>query len=231
MSSLEARAAAAAGPRSGRGVPRGRAEATPIPRLRVRDRLPREFFARPTLEVARDLVGRVLAVPCSEGLCAVRLVEVEAYLGVGLDPASHAHRGPTPRSRVMFATPGGLYVYFIYGMHHCMNVVCEPEGVAGAVLLRAAEPLAGLGEMERRRGVAGTSALSGPGRLCQALGIDRSWDGSDLVTGPIGLWPGRPPRELGVSGRIGIRAAADRPYRFFDPDSRYVSQRSSGAVL
>jgi DNA-3-methyladenine glycosylase len=196
-----------------------------------RSRLRRPFFARPTHEVARDLVGCLLVVRGLGGPCAVRLVEVEAYLGTGEDPASHAHRGPTPRNSVMYATPGRLYVYFIYGMHWCMNVVCERKGVAGAVLLRAAEPVAGLRLMERRRASHGRAIANGPGKLCQALGIDGACNGADLTRGPIGLWPGPGPRALSRSPRIGIRQAADRPWRYFDPDSAGLSRRPRAATL
>jgi len=155
----------------------------------------------------------------------LRTVEVEAYLGQGEDPASHAHRGPTPRNRNMFATPGHLYVYVSYGLHHCLNVVCEARGTAGAVLLRAAEPIEGIDVLLWRRGRSGYELTNGPGKLGQALGADLSWDGLDLVRDPrLGLWPGSAPAEIAESGRIGIRHAAERPLRFFDPESRWVSR-------
>ena len=178
------------------------------------------FFARPVLDVARDLVGTVLAVDAPAGPARVRLVEVEAYAGED-DPASHAGRGPTPRSRIMFGPPGYAYVYVVYGMHHCLNVVTGDDGTAGAVLIRAAEPLAGLPADPR--------LLAGPGRLCRALGIDLGWNGWTVAAdlpGParLCLWPGSPPREVVVSPRIGIRRAADRPWRFCDPDSSALSR-------
>ena len=178
------------------------------------------FFARPVCDVARDLVGTVLEVATAAGPARVRLVEVEAYGGRD-DPASHAGRGPTPRSRIMFGPPGYAYVYLIYGMHHCLNVVTGAEGEAGAVLVRAAEPLAGLPDEPR--------LLAGPGRLCRALGIDLAWNGRPLAAdlpGPadLRLQPGPPPAQVAVSQRIGIRQATERLWRFSDPDSPSLSR-------
>lgn len=178
------------------------------------------FFSRPACAVARDLVGAILEMAAPSGLRRVRLVEVEAYGGLD-DPASHAGRGPTPRSRIMFGPPGHAYVYLIYGMHHCLNVVTGVEGEAGAVLVRAAEPLDGLPDEPR--------LLAGPGRLCRALGIDLDWNGRPLAAdlpGPtdLRLWPGPPPEQVAVSQRIGIRRATDRLWRFCDPDSCSLSR-------
>jgi len=194
-------------------------------RLTVRGRLGRRFFDRPALELAPDLLGRFL-VSHRDGEIdlAVRIVEVEAYLGVGQDPASHAYRGQTARNAEMFASPGRLYVYFCYGMHHCLNVVCDQPGQASAILLRAAEPLAGAADMEQRRGRKGFELTNGPAKLCQAMGVDLSWNGTDLVGGPLGLWAGEPPRRISRSRRIGIRRGIDRLYRWFDADSDYVSR-------
>lgn len=194
--------------------------------------LARSFFARPTLEVAAGLVGalvvRVLP-PAAAGtrepvVLVARLVEVEAYLGPA-DPASHAYRR-TPRSEIMWGPPGRAYVYFSYGNHYCMNVVTEPEGVAGAVLLRAAEPVEGVRVMQKLRGVQDVrKLLSGPGRLAQALAVDRRFNGWDLTQrGPLYLAPGDPPARIATSPRVGIRRAVDRPWRFFDPQSPYVSR-------
>lgn len=177
--------------------------------------------------MARDLVGCALVLRQGEEEFALRLVEVEAYLGVGRDPASHAHRARTARNSQMFETPATLYVYFTYGMHHCMNVVCEPRGVAGAVLLRAAEPLVGLEAMELRRGRAGRELSNGPAKLCQALQIDLGWNGEDLVKGPLGLWTHRAPTRVAESGRIGIQKGRELPLRFYDPDSRFLSRTRS----
>ncbi|MCS7172106.1 MAG: DNA-3-methyladenine glycosylase [Armatimonadetes bacterium] len=187
--------------------------------------LPRSFFARPTLQVARELVGALLVRVLPDGVRLVgRLVEVEAYLGPQ-DPASHAYRR-TARSAVMWGPPGIAYVYFTYGNHHCINVVTEPEGVPGAVLLRAAEPLEGLEAMRGLRGVEEVRLLtSGPGRLTQAFAIDLSWNGADLTRpGPLYLAAGIPPRRLLATPRIGIRRARDRPWRFVDPESPFLSR-------
>lgn len=188
-------------------------------------RLGRNFFCRPVVEVARDLLGCELRGRDAGVRFRLRIVEVEAYLGQGEDPASHAHRGRTPRNLNMFETPGLLYVYISYGLHHCLNVVCEQPGTAGAVLLRAAEPLVGHELFVARRGRSGYELTNGPGKLGQALGADLTWDGLDLVRDPrLGLWPGLAPPEIAVSGRIGIRQAAERPLRFYDPTSPWVSR-------
>jgi len=143
--------------------------------------VPRAFFARPVLEVARDLLGRVVVHTCDAGEVAVRLTEVEAYAGPG-DPGSHAARGRTPRTAVMFGPPGHAYVYFSYGMHWCANLVCGPEGTASAVLLRAGEVVGGL-ELARHRRPAARKDVDlarGPARLAAALGLDGARDGADL---------------------------------------------------
>ncbi|MGP3972035.1 DNA-3-methyladenine glycosylase [Streptomyces sp. 6N223] len=143
--------------------------------------LPRDFFDRPALELAPDLLGRTLVRTSAEGDIAVRLTEVEAYAGE-LDPASHAFRGRTPRNATMYGPPGHVYVYFTYGMWHCMNLVCCPPGVAGAVLLRAGEVLSGTELARRRRPSARRDAelARGPARLATALDVDRTLDGADL---------------------------------------------------
>ncbi len=180
--------------------------------------LPREFYARPALRVARALLGRVLVHDGPEGRCSGRIVEVEAYRGSS-DPASHAFRGVTPRNRVMHGEPGHAYVYFTYGMHHCLNVVCEPVGHASAVLIRAFEPLVGLESMRRRRGVEESVRLGrGPGCVAQALGLDRRHNGLDLTSGPLFIAAGDPDRagHRIVSGpRIGIRVGLEREWRFW----------------
>ena len=163
-----------------------------------------------------------------------RIVEVEAYCGVD-DPGSHAFRGRTPRNATMFGPPGHLYVYFTYGMHFCANVVCGPEGEASAVLLRGLTPLAGLDEMRVGRGVrregewTDQDLCSGPAKLCQALGLDRSFDGADLVTGDLGVTVAGdgtpPPAEPGISGRIGLSVAGEFPWRFYVPGAIGLSRR------
>lgn len=151
----------------------------------------REFFDRPALEVAPDLLGCVLW----SGPVAVRLTEVEAYHGAA-DPASHAYRGQTPRNSVMFGPPGHAYVYFTYGMHFCVNLVCLPPGTASAVLLRAGEVVAGVEQAQARRGekVPFRDLARGPARLCRALGIDRALNGADVLddAGPLRLAPPAP---------------------------------------
>jgi DNA-3-methyladenine glycosylase len=186
-------------------------------------RLGRDFYARAATQLAPELLGCHLVLRRAGQQLAGRIVEVEAYLGVGQDPASHAHHGLTPRNREMFATPGRLYVYFAYGMHFCMNVVCESRGVAGAVLLRAVEPLAGESIMSDRRGRGGTDLTNGPAKLAQAFGVDLRCNGWDLVRGRLGIWPGPPPARIGRSARVGIRLGTELPYRWFDADSRFVS--------
>lgn len=171
-----------------------------------------DALSGPVLEVAPRLLGSVLR----HGDVAVRITEVEAYDGAD-DPGSHAARGRTARNAVMFGPPGFLYVYLIYGMHHCANVACGPEGQASGVLLRA-------GVIEG----AGHEVARGPGRLCKALGIDRSLNGTDLGAGPVTLELGQPVEDalIATGPRVGLRLAADRPWRFWiaeDPSvSRYV---------
>jgi len=228
--------------------------------------LPRDFFAASSLAVAPRLLGCVLEHETGEGLVAVMLTEVEAYDGAA-DPASHAYRGRTARNAVMFGEPGHTYVYFTYGMHFCVNLVCRPEGTASAVLLRAGRVIEGIPLAAARRATgrngtgrsvgsrgrsgdrgpdgvdgsgdpgrsAGTSAAGvagpaverelarGPARLCQALGIDRAQDGADACApaSPLRIrqaaqtGSGQPVPEISRGPRVGISAAADRPWRFW----------------
>lgn len=187
--------------------------------------LPRRFFARPVLTVARDLLGHLLVHETPEGVTVGRIVETEAYRGAD-DPASHAYR-LTPRSGIMAGPPGIAYVYFTYGNHYCVNVVTEPEGRAAAVLLRAVEPVEGIDLMAARRGTADLRLLaSGPGRLTEALGVTRRHNGWDLTRPPLFIADGRPGRRrIATSSRIGIRRAVGRPWRFYLTDSAYVSRR------
>jgi DNA-3-methyladenine glycosylase len=181
------------------------------------ERLPPEFFARPTLQVARSLVGHTLYRVSPDGLVAGRLVEVEAYCGPS-DPNSHAFRR-TPRSAIMYGPPGILYVYFTYGMHHCANIVCEQDGTAGAVLMRAVEPLDGLDLMAARRKLTDPRLLAkGPGRLCQAFGLTRAENGTDLATGDVWVGPEcRLEGEVLTSYRVGVDDSTDFPWRFYEP--------------
>jgi DNA-3-methyladenine glycosylase len=182
--------------------------------------LPRSFYERPTTLVARALLGKVLVRRLSGIDVRARIVEVEAYLGER-DQASHARRGPTPRSAIMFGPPGFLYVYLIYGMHHCMNVVCETDGVAGAVLIRAAAPVTG---------DAHPRTLSGPGKLCAGLAIALAHKGLDLTNGRSELTvidDGAPAPRIAASRRVGVEYAgawAARRLRFYVPGSPSVSK-------
>jgi DNA-3-methyladenine glycosylase len=189
-----------------------------------------DVLAGPVLEVAPRLLGATLR----HGDVAVRITEVEAYDGIN-DPGSHAANGPTPRNQLMFGPPGFLYVYFIYGMHHCANVVCGPDGQASAVLLRAGEVIEGI-ELARswRRGP-DRDLARGPARLCAALGIDLAQKGSSLVDGPVRLELAASvaPEAISTGPRVGLRHAAERPWRFWltdDPTvSRYVPVKPRSA--
>jgi DNA-3-methyladenine glycosylase len=187
--------------------------------------LPRRFYRRPTVEVARDLLGKVIV----HGETAGMIVEVEAYPG-GDDLASHSARGITDRTRVIFGPPGHAYVYLIYGMYECLNLVAEPEGTPGCVLIRALEPLSGLEVMERRRPAARRveDLASGPGRLTLALGITRAANGADVTRGPLTVRerPQTPQFEIGTSARIGITQCADSLLRYFVKGNRFVSRAS-----
>lgn len=187
-------------------------------------RLPRSFFARPTVTVARALLGCLLVHETPEGRVVGRLVEVEAYAG-SRDPASHAYRR-TVRSAVMWGSPGTAYVYLSHGIHACMNVVTEPPGRPGAVLLRALEPVDGVALMQRRRGIDALRDLArGPGRLTQAMGITLTHNQADLVTGPLYLARGdRAPGPIAATPRIGISVATDRRWRFVVRGSPYPSR-------
>jgi DNA-3-methyladenine glycosylase len=192
--------------------------------------LPRRFYARPSLQVAPDLIGRLLVRRVPGDRLVGRIVECEAYQEG--DPASHSFRGRTPRNEVMFGPPGHLYVYFSYGMHFCMNVVTGREGEGSAVLLRAVEPVEGTEWMRTRRGGQDDRLLcAGPGRLTQAFGIDRAHNGIDLVGGEaMFLASGFPVPDSGiaVSPRIGVTVGSDRPWRYSEAGSPFVSGRSGG---
>lgn len=192
--------------------------------------LPRSFFSRSPDAVARELLGKVL-VSCIRGQrLAGRIVEVEAYFGKD-DPAAHSAAGKTARNAVLFGPPGHAYVYFIYGMHSCVNVSCEPEGQAGCVLIRALEPLSGLDTMARLRGLSPAKPkmlASGPGRLCQALAITRAThNGLDLTDTASELQiqdDGFRPEKITATPRIGIRKAVEKPHRFLIEGNGFVSK-------
>src|SRR6188768_2823050 len=187
-----------------------------MPKLRLR----RPFFSRSVHDVAPDLIGATLLIDGVGG----RIVEVEAYHHT--DPAAHSFRGPTERNAVMFGPPGYAYVYRSYGIHWCLNFVCEPEGSASAVLIRAIEPTQGLAKMyRRRRGVDDDRLLcSGPGRLAQALGVTRLHNGLALDRLPFELYARQSTPEIVAGVRIGITKAAELPWRYGEGGSRFLSK-------
>ena len=192
--------------------------------LKLDDHLVRAFYERPTVDVARDLLGHVLVSETPQGRTAGRIVETEAYLGAD-DPASHAARLRSGRVEAMWGEPGIAYVYRSYGIHAMLNVVTEPLGATGAVLLRALEPLVGIDLMRMRRGLDAERLLcSGPGKLCQALAIGLDLHGADLVTSD-GLWiaRGECSHDVSTSGRIGISCGQDHPWRFWITGNPHVS--------
>lgn len=195
--------------------------------------LAHSFFDREPLGVARDLIGCVLASTARDALTAGRIVEAEAYFG-SHDPGSHAStKGITARNAVMYGAAGTVYVYFTYGNHHMLNIVCEPEGTAGAVLVRALEPLAGVEAMtERRHGRPLHDLCNGPGKLAQALGIDLSDNGTVLGEGRLQVYAGLRPRpgEIGVTGRVGLTNGHELPYRVYEVGSRFVSKGRLGPL-
>jgi len=192
-------------------------------------KLPRSFYARPALLVAKDLLGKILVRKIGKTILSGEIVEVEAYLGVK-DPASHAYRGRTKRNEVMFREGGCLYVYFTYGMHFCANIVTGRQGTGEAVLIRALEPVTGIEVMKRKRGFpksagATPTLTNGPGKLCQALGIGRKENGIDLLGDEIYLIAGEPiPKSsIGTSGRVGISQGKEKKWRFFVKGNKWVS--------
>jgi DNA-3-methyladenine glycosylase len=180
--------------------------------------LPRAFYARDPVVVARAVLGRLLVHDSPQGRASGLIVEAEAYQGAD-DPASHAHRGRTARNAAMFGEAGHTYVYFTYGMHHCLNLVTGTAGQASAVLVRALEPVDGEELMRERRGAGPTPRLArGPGNVARALGLTRAHDGLDLVDGPLWLAdlpPRRGGHRIAQGPRIGIRVALDRDWRCF----------------
>ncbi len=188
----------------------------------MQKRLSRSFFRRSVHQVAPDLIGATLLFAGIGG----RIVEVEAYHHT--DPAAHSFRGPTERNAVMFGPPGYAYVYRSYGIHWCLNFVCEATGSASAVLLRAIEPTAGLATMRRRRGLADERLLcAGPGRLCEALGITRKQNGLALDAAPFALFGRQGAVEVVAGPRIGITKAVDKPWRYGLIGSPFLSKKFS----
>jgi len=209
-------------------------------KAQFRTPLSREFYNRDPRRVSRDLLGKVLVRKEADKLLAARIVEVEANLGED-DPAAHSFAGRTPRNAVLFGPPGYAYVYFIYGNHYCLNVSCLPDGVAGGILFRAAEPLAGMEEMAKARSVSFDSIrdsardstrdlrklTSGPGRLAEAFGITRERDnGKDLTSARSDLFvtdDGYRARRILITPRIGITKAAGLPLRYVIAGNEFVS--------
>ena len=182
-------------------------------------RLTRKFFDRSVHKVAPDLIGATLLINGVGG----RIVELEAYHHT--DPAAHSYRGPTPRNAVMFGPPGFAYVYRSYGIHWCLNFVCESEGSASAVLIRAIEPLEGLAKMRRRRGLADERLLcSGPGRLAQALAVTRAHNGLALDRLPFELYARDEMPEIATGIRIGLTKAVELPWRYGIKGSKFLSK-------
>jgi DNA-3-methyladenine glycosylase len=204
-----------------------------IPHAQLRRPLPREFYDRDLRRISRELLGKVLVRREGRRVRTARIVEVEAYLGVD-DPAAHSFSGRTARNAVLFGPPGNAYVYFIYGNHYCLNVSCLPDGVAGGILFRALEPLAGIEEMALARGLSVTVALrdlrqltSGPGRLAEAFAITRERDnGKDLTSARSDLFiadDGYRVRRILTTPRIGITKAAELPLRYVIAGNEFVS--------
>jgi DNA-3-methyladenine glycosylase len=191
-------------------------------------KLGRAFYNRPTLQVAEELLGKYIIYHSSAGLLSARIVEVEAYVGED-DPASHAAPGPTKRNALMYGKPGVAYIYFIYGMYHCLNFVTEQRGYPAAILMRAAEPTEGL-EILKHRNLKGSESLwlSGPGKFCRGFGLGLEQNGMDLTGSVLYLEDrGESPANIERSARIGIRKGLDRDWRFFDASSKAVSGRKS----
>jgi DNA-3-methyladenine glycosylase len=191
----------------------------------MKRRLKRGFYNRPTLEVARELLGKYLVVKKGRSCVSGKIVETEAYIGRN-DPASHAYRGMTPRNEVMFGDPGHAYVYLTYGMHHCLNFVTERKGFPAAVLIRALEPVEGIQIMKRRRKKADMKDLtSGPAKLCQALGVDRTLNGADLCSDIIFVEDrGNRPTKIVSTSRIGVNKGKEKEWRFHIANNEFTSR-------
>ena len=187
--------------------------------------LSQKFYSRPTLPVAKDLLGQILVHETPEGIASGKIVEVEAYLPKD-DPGCHAARGKTPRNEVIFGPPGHAYVYFCYGNHFLFNLVTEEDEVPGAVLIRALEPVRGLDLMVKRRGKfdpADVSLTNGPGKLVQALGINRGHNRTATWKKPLYVQKAKRVEAVGVTTRIGITEGSELPLRFFLKGNRYIS--------
>jgi DNA-3-methyladenine glycosylase len=192
-------------------------------------KLDRSFYLRPTLDVARDLIGKFLVYRKGKNLLSARLVEVEAYIGEE-DPACHASVGKTERNEVMYRSGGLSYIYFIYGMYYCLNIVTEKEGFPAAILIRGAEPVDGIETMQKKYGGSGSHRLTaGPGKLCKAFGLTREQNGLDLTGRELYLEDrGYRPVMIKKSRRIGIKKGLEKKWRFFEPGSPFLSGRMPG---
>ena len=190
-------------------------------------KLPRSFYLRPTLVVAKDLLGKYFVRRLRREILVGKIVEVEAYRGEA-DPASHAYRGMTERNKVMFEEGGHLYVYFTYGMHFCANIVTQKQGVGEAVLIRAVEPLGGIGMMRRNRGIKNDDQelTNGPAKLCEAFAIKRNQNGIDLLGNEICIVYGESVSKRAIAGttRIGIQVGKEKKWRFFVRRNKFVSK-------
>ena len=188
-------------------------------------KLSRRFYSRATLKVARELLGKYLVLKRDGKLLSGKIVETEAYIGQG-DKASHASKGKTKRNEVMFGPPGYAYVYFTYGMYHCLNFVTEREGYPAAVLIRALEPKNGIEIMKKNRKTDVIENLtSGPGKVCMALGLDRKANGADLCSNSFYVEDVNEKKEKIVrASRVGVNSGKDRLWRFYIKDNKFVSK-------
>ena len=190
-------------------------------------KLPRSFYLRPTLTIARDLLGKYIIRHYRDSKLVGKIVEVEAYRG-SIDPASHAYRGRTKRNEVMFLNGGHLYVYFTYGMHFCANIVTNKEGIAEAVLIRGVEPVEGIRVMQKLRGpnVTPLNLTNGPAKFCEAFGIKRQQNGESLLGNGIYLVQRKkvPRSAISASTRIGIRSGTQKKWRFYVKGNAWVSK-------
>jgi DNA-3-methyladenine glycosylase len=183
-----------------------------------------DFFNRPTLTVAKELLGTILVRKLQGRFLSGMIVETEAYLGED-DPASHAYGGPTPRNKLMYGPAGLAYIYFIYGNHYCLNFVTESAGYPAAVLIRALQPLSGLPQMFSNRGRSKSELqlCNGPGKLCQALRIDKTLNGMSLISNQMFLLPGNHEFEIASTERIGVSKGKNSKWRFYVKNNPYVS--------
>jgi DNA-3-methyladenine glycosylase len=216
-------------PTAGHSItPRAEINSAPTKYL-IRKKLKRNFYNQPTLKVAKKLLGKYLVVKKGKGLLSGKIVETEAYVGKN-DPASHAYKGITPRNKIMFGKPGFAYIYLTYGMYHCLNFITEKEGFPAAVLIRALEPKEGIEAMMRNRKISEVKNLTnGPGKLCQALGLDRSLNGADLCSKKQKkIWVKdrkEKPGKIVSTSRIGIDEGRDKKWRFYIEGNRFVSKK------